>query len=86
MDKTMNATLKALQMIGMTVADYERADFLKRSGRKAAAALRAMAYEQQGFTQMGGTRKVLWAKNNAPLTHDKMPTFNCLVVAVAASK
>jgi hypothetical protein len=79
----MSPTLKALQMIGMTVADYERSDFLKRSGRKAAAALRAMAYEQQGFTQMGGSRKVLWAKNNAPLTHDAMPAFNVLVAAIA---
>lgn len=79
----MNATLKALQMIGMTREDMEREDFYRVSGRKAAAALRALAYEQQGFTQMGGSRKVLWAKNNAPLTCDKMPAFNCLVVAIA---
>jgi hypothetical protein len=82
----MSATLKALQMIGMTYADYERDDFFKRSGRKASAALRAMGYEQQGFTQMGGSRKVLWAKNNAPLTSDKMAAFTSLVVAVADSQ
>lgn len=82
----MNATLKALQMIGMTYADYDRADFLKRSARKSAAALRAMGYDQQGFTQMGGGRKVLWSKGNAPLTCDKMATFTCLVTAVADSE
>jgi hypothetical protein len=82
---TMNATIKALQMIGMTYADYERDDFFKRSGRKAAVALRAMGFEQQGFTQMGGCRKVLWAKNNAPLTCENVAAFTCLVVAVAAS-
>jgi hypothetical protein len=85
-ETTMNATLKALQIIGMTYDDYERADFFKRSGRKASAALRAMGYDQQGFTQMGGGRKVLWSRGNAPLTCDKMATFTCLVIAVAHSK
>jgi hypothetical protein len=80
---TMSATLKALQIIGMTYADYDRADFFKRSGRKAAVALRAMGFEKQGFTQMGGCRKVLWAKNNAPLTCDNVAAFTSLVVAVA---
>jgi len=82
----MNATAKALNAIGMTFDDYEREDFKRRSGKKAAAALRAMGYEKRGFTQMGGSRLSLWAKTtgpNAPLTTSLYSAFECLIVAIA---
>lgn len=88
----MNATIKALQMIGMTENDMERMDFFKRSGRKAAAALRAMGYSRERFPTFAGNAVTRWAapsvggEYRAPVVLGECPAFNVLVMAVAASK
>lgn len=79
----MNATLKALQMIGMTENDMERRDFFKASGRKAAVALRSMGYTQERFkTMVSGGYATRWAKDGCPITVDYCPAFNVLCMAI----
>jgi hypothetical protein len=88
----MNATLKALQMIGMTSEDMERTDFFKRSGRKAAAALRTMGYSLERFPTYAGNGVTRWAapavpgEFRPPVTQDQYPAFNVLVMAISKNK
>jgi hypothetical protein len=79
----MNATHKALAMIGMDVSEMERMDFFKRSGRKAAAALRSLGYTQERFPTYAGNAVTRWAKDSCPMTMDEYPAFNVLVMAIA---
>lgn len=81
----MDATLKALEMIGMTADDMERTDFIKRAGRKATAALRSMGYTQERFATYAGNGRMRWAKNGVPPTMEQYPAFNILVMAIARS-
>jgi hypothetical protein len=83
-------TLKALTTIGMTADDMERMDFYKRSGRKAAAALRSMGYSRERFPTYAGNAVTRWAEPapegefRRPVGLDDTPAFHVLVMAFAA--
>lgn len=79
------ATAKALQMIGMTVADTERTDFFRRSGVKAGKVLRSLGYTRERFPTMNGRAIIQWAEPAAadeyrpPVSQDHVPAFTVLV-------
>lgn len=87
----MDATHKALAMIGMTADDMEREDFSKRAGRKAAAALRSMGYKTKRFQTIAGhgVYATRWAapasgdEFSPPMSWGYLPAFNVLVAAIA---
>lgn len=79
----MTPTHKALAMIEMAAKDMEQMDFFKRSGRKAAAALRSLGYTQERFPTYAGNAVTRWAKDSCPMTMDEYPAFNVLVMAIA---
>jgi hypothetical protein len=86
------ANAKALEMIGMTIADTERTDFFRRSGVKAGKVLRSLGYTRERFPTMNGRAIIQWAapatagEFRPPVAQDHVPAFNVLVMAVAASK
>jgi hypothetical protein len=83
-------TAKALEMIGMTVDDFEREDFYKRSGCKAAAALRSLGFSRERFPTHAGKAVTRWAAPGAegefrpPVGLDESPAFAVLVMAIAS--
>jgi hypothetical protein len=88
----MNATLKALRMIGMTLDDMEREDFFRRSGRKAAFVLRSMGYTRERFPTYAGNAVTRWAapavagEYRPPVVLDDCPAFRVLVVAISETE
>jgi len=82
-------TVKAIQMIGMTPRDMEREDFFKRSGRKAAAALRSLGYSRKRFPTYAGNAVTCWAANCADdefrpaIGFPESQAFYVLVIAIA---
>ena len=83
----MDPTHKALAMLGMAAKDMEQMDFFKRSGRKAAAALRSMGYKRKRFQTMAGhgVYATRWAKDGVPPTMEQYPAFDILIMAIARS-
>jgi hypothetical protein len=87
----MDPTHKALAMLGMAAKDMEQMDFFKRSGRKAAAALRSMGYKRKRFQTMAGrgVYATRWAapaigdEFSPPMSWQNLPAFSVLVMAVA---
>ncbi len=83
------ATAKALQMVGMTAADTERADFFRRSGVKAGKVLRSLGYTRERFPTMSGRAVIQWAGPAAageyrpPVALDFVPAFTVLVGVLA---
>jgi hypothetical protein len=83
------ANAKALEMIGMTIADTERTDFFRRSGVKAGKVLRSLGYTRERFPTMGGRAVIQWAAPAAPgeyrqpVALDHVPAFTVLVGVLA---
>ena len=50
----MTPTNQALQAIGLTLEDFERRDFYRRSGRKAGAVLRSLGYRRDRMPTYAG--------------------------------
>jgi hypothetical protein len=85
MNAYQTAEAKALQMIGMTIADTERTDFFRRSGVKAGKVLRSLGYTRERFPTMGGRVNIQWAapaingEYRPPVAMDHVPAFTVLV-------
>lgn len=83
------ATMKALQMIGMTPSDMEQTDFFRRSGVKAGKVLRSLGYTRERFPTMNGRAIIQWAEPAAageyrpPVALDHVPAFTVLVGVLA---
>lgn len=84
------AEAKALQMIGMTVADTERSDFFRRSGAKASKVLRSLGYSRERFPTSHGRAYIQWAAPAAPGEYrppvafpgDQTPAFTVLIMVL----
>lgn len=81
----MNAIDKALKIVGLTHDDYAGRDFYKRSGRKAAAALRKIGYRQERMkTMVSGQYATRWLDRDGKwASWDYRPAFDLLSAAVA---
>jgi hypothetical protein len=85
------AEARALQMIGMTIADTERTDFFRRSGRKAGKVLRSLGYTRERFPTMGGRANIQWAapatngEYRPPVAMDHTPAFTVLIAVLVGN-
>jgi hypothetical protein len=82
----MTTTNQALQAIGLTLEDFERRDFYRRSGRKAGAVLRSLGFRRDRYPTYGGRAVIrwFWPESEAPVFLDDIPAFHVLVAALAA--
>ncbi len=85
----MTPTNQALQAIGLTLEDFERRDFYRRSGRKAGAVLRSLGYRRDRVPTYAGRAVIRWfepGEQDCPMFLDDVPAFHVLVAALAAQK
>jgi hypothetical protein len=76
-------TAAALAAIGLTAADFEREDFNRRAGRRAAKVLRQRGYELTRIPTHAGKAVIRWCPAGVsldPCAND-MPAFNVLVAS-----
>jgi len=81
----MNATDRALAAVGMTRRDMEREDFIRRSGRKAAKALRDRGYQMQRVPTNAGKSVSRWCPPGVVASPESFsfPAFYILVSSFA---